>query len=77
MKKYSRLTWDRTAAEPLLGWEVANLEVLLGAEEAREPEDFGVAAERCCEACLTMFALSMTGLSAIKDPKNTLGVTKG
>jgi hypothetical protein len=57
-----------------LGWEAANRAVLLGAEEGREPEDFGVPAERCSEDCLTMFALSMTGLSAMKDPKRTTRV---
>jgi hypothetical protein len=51
--------------------------VVLGAETGREPGDFGVTAERCSEACLTKFALSMTGFSAINDPKSRTSVKRG
>ena len=51
--------------------------MVLGAETGREPGDFGVTAERCSEVCLTKFALSMTGFSAINDPKSRTSVKWG
>ena len=68
------MTWDRKAAGPSFDGGGAAREAELGAEQGREREDLGVTAGRCRDAAWTTLALSMTGLSAIYDPKKRVSV---
>ena len=73
-KQRYKLTCERVGPGPPFDGGGATLEAVPGADDGREREDLGVAAERCREASMTMLALSITGFSAMKDPENYVRV---